>query len=375
MNKAVAEYIWLDGSEPTKKLRSKTRVIEDPFYDRFADQPAMLPEWSFDGSSTGQASGESSDMILVPACVRINPIHEAYYFINNFGSSHDKVSHYLVLCEVYYTDGKPHETNTRDKLKYQLSGGKYSATVNAFYPWVGFEQEYVLLKDGNVLGWPMHGYPAPQGPYYCGIGSDEVIGRHVAEEHLKACLMANLAVTGINAEVMLGQWEFQVGPGASKNGDPLVISDHLWLARWLLYRIGEKYNIYATLNPKPKDGNWNGSGCHINVSTHEMRKKGGKRLFQKIMKQLSVEHKSFMEVYGHDNENRMTGKHETSNYNDFSWGVGDRTASIRIPPKTVEDNWRGYYEDRRPAANIDPYEASARIVESLNYISNNIVSL
>ena len=225
-----------------------------------------------------------------------------------------------------------------------------------------------MLKNGNILGWPNQGYPNPQGPYYCGVGSDEVIGRNVVEEHLQACIDANLLIFGINAEVMLGQWEFQIGYrgfAGDPKADPLTTSDHLWLARWLLYRTGEKYNIYATLDPKPKKGDWNGSGCHTNFSIKDMRNPtSGMIEINSVVDLLDRYHVEHQEVYGYDNEARLTGDHETSHYKQFKAGKADRGASIRIPRGVVEKGC-GYVEDRRPAANMDPYLVTERILRTI----------
>jgi glutamine synthetase len=342
---SCAEYIWIDGTNPVKKLRSKTKIISSVDcvnidFEKVKCGP--FPEWTFDGSSTSQAKGKQSDLILRPANAIIDPIRG--------GNNH------LVLCEVFERDGiTPSESNTRAVLRKTLADG-----ANKLESWWGFEQEYVLLKDGNILGWPNRGYPSPQGPYYCGVGSDEVVGREIVERHLEACVDADIMICGVNAEVMLGQWEFQVGHRdimTDLDAGPLRVSDHLWFARYLLYRISEGYNIYATLDPKPEKGDWAGSGCHINVSYNKIREKGGPKLFSRLMEWLNEYHVDHMSVYGVGNRDRLTGKNETERWSEFSWGESDRTASIRIPPSTINNEYKGYFEDRRPAANVDPYEA------------------
>ena len=233
-----AEYIWIDGTEPTPLLRSKTKILAD----------GKAPDiWGFDGSSTNQAEGASSDCVLQPVCVVPDPIRGG--------------DHKLVLCEVLHTDMTPHSTNTRAPARAVYE--KYKDQD----PWFGIEQEYTLFKGARPLGFPESGgYPGPQGPYYCGAGADDIYGRPMVEAHMDACLEAGLLLSGINAEVMPGQWEFQIGPG-----NPLDVSDHLWIARWLLHRIGEDYGISATLDPKPARGDWNGAGAHTNFSTTAMR--------------------------------------------------------------------------------------------------------
>src|SRR5690606_11282389 len=235
-----AEYIWIDGTVPTAKLRSKTKILGD------GDKGADLPVWGFDGSSTNQAEGHASDRVLKPVFVCPDPIRGG-----------DDV---LVLCEVLHTDMTPHESNTRAAL------AEVAERFAAQEPVFGIEQEYTFFRDGHPLGFPKGGFPAPQGGYYCGVGSDEIFGRDVVEAHLDNCLKAGLGISGINAEVMPGQWEFQVGPLA-----PLEVADQLWVARWLLYRTAEDFGVAATLDPKPVKGDWNGAGAHTNFSTKAMR--------------------------------------------------------------------------------------------------------
>lgn len=330
----MAEYIWMDGKKPTAKLRSKTKVIKGP-----VAKPEDIPAWSFDGSSTEQAEGHFSDRTLKPV-----------YFINDPIRGEP---HILVMCEVFNPDGTPHSTNTRAVLrKLCEEHAKHEA-------WFGIEQEYTLFQKGHPFGWPENGFPHPQGRYYCGVGVDEVYGRPVVEQHMKACLDVGLAFSGINAEVMPSQWEFQIGPLS-----PLEAADQLWLARWLLYRIGEDHNVYAKLDPKPMMGDWNGSGGHTNFSIKSMREDGGLAVIEEACKKLGQFHKQHIAVYGADNDQRLTGKHETSGIDSFRSGVGDRGASVRIPIQ-VQNNQKGYLEDRRPAANLDPYQVFSAILDTV----------
>ncbi len=323
-----AEYIWIDGSEPTKYLRSKTMVLPDE---------AELPIWGFDGSSTNQAPGHHSDCVLRPVLSTPDPIR-----LNN---------DVLVLCEVLNTDMTPHATNTR--VACVDTAEKYATHE----PWFGIEQEYTFYKDGRPLGWPVRGFPAPQGGYYCGVGDDEVFGRPVVEQHTFACMQAGLAISGTNAEVMMGQWEFQIGPLG-----PVETADQVWLARWLLYRISEDYGVSATLNPKPVDGDWNGAGSHTNFSTKAMRES-----YDPIIaaaESLGKNHDEHIANYGAGIDMRLTGLHETAPWTEFSYGVSDRGASVRIPWQ-VEREGKGYLEDRRPNANADPYVVTRLITETV----------
>lgn len=338
-------YIWIDGSSPTQTLRSKVKIVP---HDKEKLSLKDLPQWNFDGSSTYQASGHDSDLILQAVCILNDPIIGA--------------RNYLALCEVLNPDGTPHESNKRAKLVDIME-----KVGKAKDPWIGFEQEYTLFHGQQPLGWPERGYPAPQGPFYCGVGADEVFGRDLVEEHAQACLDAGIMLYGTNAEVMPGQWEFQIGYRGieTESADPVTVSDHLWVARWLLYRLGENYDISAKLHPKPVKGDWNGAGKHTNFSTRETRDpKTGMAAIEKAIKALEVRHKDHIAVYGHDLEQRLTGKHETAHISQFMAGVGNRGASIRIP-RPVALKGYGYLEDRRPGANANPYEVAAILVETI----------
>ena len=226
-------------------------------------------------------------------------------------------------------------------------------------PWFGIEQEYTFFRGRSPLGWPEGGYPAPQGPFYCGVGADEVFGREIVEEHMAAWLHAGITLSGINAEVMPGQWEFQIGPEGA-----LKVGDQVWLARWLLYRIAEDYGVSATLHPKPVKGDWNGAGAHTNFSTKAMRSDGGIDVIIEACEKLSKKHDEHIAVYGAHNEERLTGLHETCSIKEFRYGVSDRGASIRIPMATHK-NGKGYLEDRRPSANMDPYKVCTKLIETV----------
>ena len=259
----------------------------------------------------------------------------------------------LVLCEVSNADGSVHPSNTRASLR------DLAEATASQEPWFGIEQEYTLFQGGRPLGFPAVGFPGPQGPYYCGVGADRIFGRELVEQHLSAMLEAGLTISGINAEVMPGQWEFQVGPLGA-----LETADELWLARWLLLRLGENHGLSVSFSPKPIKGDWNGAGAHTNFSTKATRASGGMQLMEDICQKLGRRHQEHIAVYGHGNEKRLTGKHETCSIHDFRYGPSDRGASIRIPMATINTG-AGYLEDRRPAANMDPYQVCAAILQTL----------
>ena len=351
-NFTLAEYIWMDGAVPTRYLRSKARTVDVGSSPTVED----FPEWSFDGSSTNQAVGSDSDCILKPASFIADPIRGE--------------GRYLVMCEVYNPDDTPHESNSRAQLRAVLDAG-----AAAQDPWCGFEQEYTLFEGRQPLGWPDTGFPGPQGPYYCGVGADEAFGRDLVEDHAQACLDAGILFYGINAEVMPGQWEFQTGyRGDPKEAaDALTVCDHTWLARWLLYRIAEDYGVTVSTDNKPIKGDWNGAGMHTNFSTNDIRDpKKGMAAIEAAMKKLEEKHKEHVTLYGAGNFERLTGHHETCDIDTFKYGTADRGCSIRIPQPVAQKGY-GYFEDRRPGANADPYLVAARLCTTVCGVQESVM--
>ena len=328
------EYIWLDGYKPEPSMRSKIKATDLRGTDKVEDNDNMPPKWSFDGSSTQQAEGNSSDCLLIPVQLYNNPT----------------TPDHLVMCEVLAADKSIHPSNTRSA----------AAEVVTDEWWFGFEQEYFFTdpKTGEPLGWE-NGEPGPQGPYYCAVGTGNVSGREVSEKHLQKCIDAGINLTGTNAEVAIGQWEYQCF------GKGIKAADDLWVSRYLLMKIAEEYGVGVNFHPKPKTGDWNGSGMHTNFSNEKMRNNGSEELFSSMCEKLGKVHEEGIATYGSDNNLRLTGLHETQSIDTFSYGVSDRGASIRIPVYTVEHNWNGYLEDRRPASNADPYKIVSHIVGTL----------
>jgi glutamine synthetase len=334
MGKSKLEYIWLDGYKPTQNMRSKTKVIDD-----FSGKLEDVPLWSFDGSSTRQAKGNSSDCLLKPVAIFNDPA---------------RVDAFLVMTEVLNADGSNHESNAR-------------ATIDDDNDdfWFGFEQEYFIMdRETHLpLGFPVGGYPGPQGLYYCSVGGRNTHGRDFVEEHADLCIEAGINFEGINQEVASGQWEFQLfAKGAKKAGD------EIWIARYLLDRLTEDFGYYIEYHPKPIKGDWNGSGMHANFSNELLRTCGSKEVYEKICQAFKPVVKEHISVYGQYNEQRLTGLHETASINEFSYGVSDRGASIRIPIITVENGWKGWLEDRRPASNADPYKIASRIIKTIKSV-------
>ena len=339
MSKAKLEYIWLDGYTPTANMRSKTK-IESNFSGKLED----CPIWAFDGSSTEQAEGGSSDCLLKPVAIYPDPA---------------RIDGYLVMCEVLSPDGTPHPSNSRATIDSDVDDDF----------WFGFEQEYFIMDTATdlPLGFPPGGYPGPQWLYYCSVGGKTTHGRELVERHADYCLQAGLNFEGINQEVACGQWEFQIFAKGAKNA-----GDQIWVARYMLDRLTEEYGWYIEYHPKPIKGDWNGSGMHANFSNSLLRTCGSKAIYEKVCEAFRPVTKEHIEVYGAYNELRLTGKHETASINDFKYGVSDRGASIRIPILTVERGWKGWLEDRRPASNADPYKVAARIIKTVESANSQV---
>jgi glutamine synthetase len=346
MKKVRLEYVWIDGCQPWG-MRSKIKIHElsSDTISLIVEENSTenIPMWGFDGSSTNQANGNNSDCLLSPAYTVQDPLRR------------DGLS-FIVLCEVLDSKGMPHTTNSRSPLT--IVDSMFSKHEPAF----GMEQEYTMTVSGRPIGFPEGGYPAPQGIYYCSAGSDRAFGRPVSDEHLDACIYAGLDITGTNAEVMPGQWEYQIGGPAV---GALSVSDQLWVSRWLLLKIAEGHGMAVTFEPKPVMGDWNGAGCHANFSTKSMRTApDGLVHIEQACKKMASRVAEHLKAYGPGIELRLTGDHETCSYDEFRWGVADRTASVRIPLSVSSDGY-GYLEDRRPNANCDPYEVCKVMLETI----------
>ena len=330
---SLLEYIWLDGQG---KARSKTKVMK---VSKRWWNLGEVPWWNYDGSSTGQAVGTDSEVLLRPAAIFNDPFREG---------GENK----LVLCDIYLPDRTPHPSNTR------YAAVEIFNARRELEPLFGIEQEFFLKGRREVLGFENRlRPPAPQGPYYCGTGAPHVKGRECVEEAFQNCLKAGLSLTGLNVEVGPAQWEFQV---CTKG---IAASDQLCIMRYILDRTAEKYGWSIELDPKPIPGDWNGSGCHTNFSTKPMREEGGYEVIMDAIKKLEDKHMFHMQYYGAGNKRRLTGAHETSPYDTFTYGVANRGASVRIP-RATEAAQCGYLEDRRPASNMDPYVVTSLIFKT-----------
>jgi glutamine synthetase len=333
--KSTVEYVWIGGTG--QDLRSKLKIVKGKIEDL-----SQCSNWNYDGSSTGQAPTANSEVVIKPVALFNDP----------FRGGDNK----MVFCDTYHVNGNPTNTNFRhfaQKIFDKDSNKEHD-------PHFGLEQEYVMMKPTGTgmrwpLGFPDGGYPKPQFQYYCGNGANNAFGRNLSDDHLKVCMYAGLDIEGTNAEVMPGQWEYQIGTSAG-----IRAADHHWMSRFLLQRVGEIYGVIISIDPKPMHGDWNGSGNHCNFSTKKTMADGGMKVILEHMKNLEKHHLDSIALYGEDNQQRLTGHHETSSMHKFSFGVANRGASVRIP-RSTEKSGKGFYEDRRPAANIDPYVVTSSL--------------
>lgn len=330
--KLQVQYVWIDNE---MNFRCKTKTV-----DTVPKKADDLPIWNYDGSSTNQSTGSNSDVYVKPVALFNDP----------FRGGDNKI----VLCETLSPSMEPHPDNSR------RAAAKIFQQKAELEPWFGIEQEYTLFEADGVtpFAWPKNGFPGPQGPYYCGVGTDKVYGRPFVEAHYRACLAAGVKIAGCNAEVMPSQWEYQIGPCTG-----IESGDHVMFARFLAHRVAEDFGIVVNFEPKPIKGDWNGAGAHCNFSTKPMREKGGMAVIKDAIERMGKKHAEHINIYGKDNDQRLTGLHETASIHDFSAGVANRGCSIRIP-RAVEAEGKGYFEDRRPSSNCDPYLVTSKIFDS-----------
>jgi glutamine synthetase len=345
---ACAEYVWCSGKDTYHDLRSKVKTLnfsEEELKAAVANPAEVfksMSEWNFDGSSTKQAAGKDTEIIVKPVASWAHP------FITDIPA-------FVVLAECFFPNGEPTPDNTRciarSVFEHQAAAGQA--------PWFGLEQEYVLYKDARPLGWPADGTePAPQGPYYCSNGANVAHGRNLAQKHYTTCLKMGLKLSGTNAEVMPGQWEYQIGPCES-----IESGDHTLMSRWAYVRLCEEFGVEVNFESKPKKGDWNGSGLHCNFSTEAMRAPNGIDVIHSSIKNLATDPFRDVAAYGADNIERLSGEHETSRLDVFNYDVGTRHTSCRIP-NAVTAAKCGYFEDRRPSSSADPYLVTSRLFAS-----------
>lgn len=324
-NCVVCEYIWIGGNN---EIRSKTRV-----FPLKTVSIINIPEWNYDGSSTDQADSDGNTEVLLKPCAIYKDTIRCF----------SNCECILVLCDTYNSDDKALSSNHRNNANVIFS------EIDKEECWFGLEQEYFIRFNNQTFE------PINNGTHYCGVSNK--LEKTIVEEHLQTCVTTGLEISGINAEVASGQWEFQIGPSKG-----ISAADQLIISRYLLERIAEKYNATIDYSPKLSE-NANGSGCHINFSTKDMREPGGLNKILSCMDKLKMKQEEHISAYGKNNHLRLTGLHETSCVNNFTWGIGTRNTSVRIPNATKKNGY-GYFEDRRPGANIDPYLATSVIAKT-----------
>lgn len=336
------EYIWLDKEGIP---RSKVRTSWDPMPETLPEL-SNIPVWNFDASSTGQNIGKDTEAVLKPVRLYFSPLDKDYL---------------LVLCQLDLEYDQQSEVLNKPVKGFNTR--VWASRVENQYkeqePWFGLEQEYTFLdsKTNLPINWDQYG-GEKQGNYYCSVRYPYCQLNEIVRKHLRLCAEMGVRINGLNAEVMPGQWEFQIGPSGL-----LKAADDLIMARYILFRLSAQHQVKVTFHPKPMSGDWNGSGCHINFSTRSMRTEGGMDHIEHAIKNLERDHPKILKYYGEYNELRLTGEHETSSAQKFSWGVGTRHTSVRIPNQVVNQGY-GYLEDRRPASNIDPYIALAKLLDT-----------
>ena len=328
----ILEYIWLDGKN---NLRSKYKTVNVEDINKID-----FPKWNYDGSSTNQASTENSEIILNPIAAYKNP------FIRD-------VCSFLVLCDTFNeNDGEIVPTSNNKRIDaFKIFNKNLSLK-----PWYGIEQEYFIMSPNEthnsmtpLLFANSKTIPKAQGDYYCGVGNQHIIMREMVEKHYKYCIYAGLTISGVNAEVAPSQWEYQIGPV-----EGVAAGDQLYISRYILHRLSEEYKVNISFDPKPIPSPWNGSGLHTNFSTTETRCPDGLEKINEYIDKLSKVHAQHLTVYG-DNSSRLSGECETSSMDSFTCGYGNRGCSIRIPSGVLKEKC-GYFEDRRPASDANPYE-------------------
>lgn len=344
-NHTQVTYVFIGGN---KELRSKTKTLPKFTKTRTFNKLELgdmrteylvneLPNWNYDGSSTGQADGKFSEIIIKPQRIFKDPFRDGGL---------------LVLCDTYLPNGLPHDTNTRWYANKIFDDGLDHE------PWFGIEQEFFVMKKNTKIpiAFPENGFPEPQGKYYCSVGSSNCMGRDVLETFYRAALYAGITISGTNVEVAPSQFEYQVGPCTG-----IESGDHMWMSRYILHRVSELFDVDINFEPKPVKGNWNGSGCHTNYSTKSMRNVGGLSDIVSAIHKLEKHHTHMIPFYGDENnKERLSGSHETGQWEKFSWGYGDRGATIRVGTDVQKDKM-GYFEIRAVSSDVDPWSITGEV--------------
>jgi glutamine synthetase len=318
MNKIIADYVWIDSGND---LRYKTKILPNGDYSI-----ANIPEWSFDGMYTKQATNQNPILVLKPVQLYKNPFYSGY----------------TVLCEVHVRDDlgeRPHPSNSRlvflDKsVHLDYIQPQYKLTIEFYINVQDVQDSKETSRDSLIKN-------------YAGFN---VRFRNLIDTHLEYCLQAGIDISSTFHVGGTDQWSFSVGPTFG-----IKAIDDLVIGKYILKRLAERLGVGISFHPCPLGKDNRGSACLISYSTMQTRFPGGYNEIQRIINKLKLEHSSFISICGEDTHKRLTGEDGTSTISNFSHGVGTTNTSIRIPYNTFR-NKRGCFEDRRPSANADLYK-------------------
>ena len=338
-----SEYIWLDSEN---NIRSKTKILNIDIELKNNDKKpseleiiqslmnvSLYPNWNCNGKHLGD---EVSEIIIHPVFVSLDPFKKA--------------PNVLILCDTYNLDGNPTKYNNRYSVNKLFN--KHENLKCLF----GFEQEFHIMKLGdNFTLLPnktmIKGEPVKATKYYCSNGSMNAFGRNLVNRAVTLALEAGLSCGGYNSACGPAQWEIQIGP--VQYG--VCAADHLILLRFILSRLSENLDIHISLLPKPSEDIDSISYCHTNFSTESMRDSNGYTHIQNSIEKLKQTHSRDLEIYG---------KTDIEIHNNFTTDVTNRNVSVRIPTESKKNN-KGYFEDRRPLSNCDPYLVCEALLNSV----------
>jgi len=339
--KVLATYIWIDSTQ--EQLRQKTATL-----DSFPSDVSELKIWNFDGSSTGQASGNYSDVLLRPVAFFRDPFRRG--------------NHILVFCECLREDGNPHPNDARRPLAQTIESCQEKD------PLFVLEQQYTMLDlKHRPLGWPQpSGFPSATGDSYCGIGADRSFGRDIAEAHISACLFAGVKIEGMRGGLMPGQWAFRIGPGSG-----VEVADHLWVARFILHQVAEQFGVVISIHPNPV-AKISTSFLPVYLATKEIREEKGLKAAEEAAKRLRETHESYQEIFRREQGREFSIEFSRELSRDFSRDLSRDFSRADLDPRDlvrareVPESWGSkYLEDGRPASNCDPYVLIQKIAETV----------
>jgi glutamine synthetase len=341
------EYLWLDAKHHTRSKMRTLYLSHDEAADISLDDPAsalrVIPRWEFDGGATGQATAGGRECVLEPVHAIRHP----------FPLRPLSIPTWLVMCELRIGSGRIHPTDTRAMTRHSFENSAVIRDQRALF---SAEQEFFFFDKATKAphGWTIKS-TLPRDEYYCGVNRSLKVEREIINELYEKCLACDIPICEASQEVSPAQWKYRIGPAPAP-----LIGDLLYFAKFILFRLCERHDLYPAFNPKPIKGDWNGSGCHFTISTRHTRHSVkdpadssrfscGSARIREITDKMSDNHEDFMRSTGSKNIERLTGTHNTSNFRTFSIGINTKSASVAI-----DSSGRGL-EDRRPGANVDYY--------------------